>query len=261
MPYENIIFKQADGIAILTINRPQALNALNMATIRELCAAIDEIAAVDTIHALIITGAGDRAFVAGADIREFSAIDSAMAGTQLSQVAHAVLQRLVELPKPVIAAINGFALGGGLELALACDIRIAAESAELGFPEITLGLIPGWGGTTRLVRLVGPGRAKLMIMSGERISAAEAMDIGIVERVVPSATVMAHALQVASRFTSLPVLAMAAAKQSINRAHDMALADANAYESVLFGQLSVTEDAREGARAFVEKRPPHWKGR
>jgi enoyl-CoA hydratase len=184
-----------------------------------------------------------------------------MAGTQLSQVAHAVLQRLVELPKPVIAAINGFALGGGLELALACDIRIVAESAELGFPEITLGLIPGWGGTTRLVRLVGPGRAKLMIMSGERISAAEAMDIGIVERVVPSATVMAHALQVASRFTSLPVLAMAAAKQSINRAHDMALADANAYESVLFGQLSVTEDAREGARAFVEKRPPHWKGR
>ena len=261
MPYDNLVLEQNDGVAVLTINRPRSLNALDATTIAELGNAVDEIAAADAIRAVIITGAGDRAFVAGADIREFSTIEQAVDGTRMSQRTHAMFQRLVDLPKPVIAAINSFALGGGLELALACDLRITADTAELGLPEITLGLIPGWGGTTRLLRLVGPGRAKLMIFGGERISAAEALEAGIVERVVPAATLMAEARRLASRFASLPVLAMAAAKQSINRSHDMALADANVLESALFGQLTVTEDAREGARAFVEKRPAQWKGR
>lgn len=261
MSYEYISLTHADGIATVTINRPRTLNALNAATIAELGQAIDEIAANDEVRVLVITGSGDRAFVAGADIREFNAIEDAVDGTRLSRATHAVFQRLVDLPKPVIAAINGFALGGGLELALACDIRIAAETAELGLPEITLGLIPGWGGTTRLARLVGPGRAKLMILSGERISAAEAYHAGIVERVVPAASLMQDVQQLASRLAAQPVLALAAAKQSINRSHDMALADANLLESALFGQLSVTEDAREGARAFVEKRAPQWTGR
>lgn len=261
MSYENISLTRADGIGTLTINRPRTLNALNAATIAEIGQAIDEIAANDEVRVLVITGSGDRAFVAGADIREFSAIEDAVDGTRLSRATHAVFQRLVDLPKPVIAAINGFALGGGLELALACDIRIAADTAELGLPEITLGLIPGWGGTTRLLRLVGPGRAKLMILSGERIGAAEAYEAGIVERVVPAASLMHEVQQLATTLASRPALAVAAAKQSINRAHDMALADANLLESTLFGQLSVTEDAREGARAFVEKRPAQWKGR
>jgi enoyl-CoA hydratase len=261
MPYETLTLEQNEAIATITINRPRSLNALNTATVGELGRAIDAVASDDTARVLVITGAGDRAFVAGADIREFSAIEQALDGTRLSQTTHAVFQRLVDLPKPVIAAINGFALGGGLELALACDIRIAADTAQLGLPEISLGLIPGWGGTTRLVRLVGPGRAKLMIMSGERIGAAEAEQIGLVERVVPPAQLMDEVRQLASRLASLPPLAMAAAKQSLNRSHDMALADANALEATLFGQLSVTEDAREGARAFIEKRTPQWKGR
>lgn len=261
MTYESITLERQEGFALLTINRPKQLNALNQATLAEFSAAINELAADDSVRAVVITGAGERAFVAGADIREFEAIEHASDGTRLSQQAHAVFQKLADLPKPVIAAINGFALGGGLELALACDIRLAADTASLGLPEITLGIMPGWGGTTRLTRLVGPGLAKLLIFGGERLSSAEAQAAGIVEGVYPAADLMDEARSLATRIASLPPLALAAAKQSINRSHDMSIADANQHEALLFGQLSITEDAREGARAFLEKRPAVWKGR
>ena len=261
MKYESITLEIQDGIALLVINRPKQLNALNQATLTEFSAAIDELAANDSVRVVMITGSGDRAFVAGADIREFEAIKHASDGTRLSQHAHAVFQKVVDLPKPVIAAINGFALGGGLELALACDIRLAADTATLGLPEITLGIMPGWGGTTRLTRILGPGLTKLFVFGGERLSATDAQAAGIVERVYPAKDLMNEARALATRLAGLPPLALAAAKQSINRSHDMSLADANQHESLLFGQLCVTEDAREGARAFVEKRPAVWKGR
>jgi enoyl-CoA hydratase len=261
MPLDNITIEREGAIAIVTVNRPQALNALNQATLAELAVAIDEVAADDALRALIITGAGGRAFVAGADITELRQVESSTAAGRFSERAHAVLQKLVELPKPVIAAINGFALGGGLELALACDIRLAAEEAVLGLPEVSLGIMPGWGGTTRLVRLVGPGLAKLLIFTGGRVSAKEAQQLGIVERVVPAGELMTEARALATKIAELPPLAIAAAKQSINRSHDISLVDANAYEAALFGQLAVTDDAREGTTAFLEKRQARWKGR
>jgi enoyl-CoA hydratase len=261
MPFENILLEREGQIATLTLNRPQALNALDQAMLDELSRTVEEIARDDAVRVLIITGAGERAFAAGADLNDLNAIDSASAGGNFSQRTHRVFQKLVDLPKPVIAAINGYALGGGLELALACDIRIAADTTEVGLPEVSLGIIPGWGGTTRLVRLVGPGMAKLMILSAMRIKAEEAQQLGIIERVVSPAALMDEARALANQLVGMPPLALAAAKQAINRSHDLALADANAFESALFGQVAATEDAREGSRAFLEKRSPVWKGR
>jgi enoyl-CoA hydratase len=261
MQYEHITFTVEDAVATVTLNRPSALNALSSALIGELDHVFDTIRITDQVRAVVITGAGDRAFAAGADVREFRALEHVEDAIGLAQRTHAVFEKLTTLPQPVIAAINGFALGGGLELALACDIRLAADSAMIGLPEVTLGLMPGWGGTTRLVRLIGPGATKLLIFSGRRIGASEAQGYGIVEQVFPKAELMNEARALALHLAGLPPLSLAHAKASIDHAHDVSLVEANRREAELFGQTLVTEDGREGVRAFIEKRSPQWKGR
>ncbi len=260
MTYEHILLERDGAVATITLNRPKQLNALSQAVIRELDAAFDEIAADESVRAVIITGSDDRAFAAGADINELAQLGSAAEGRAMAMRSHRLGRKMADLPKPIIAAINGFALGGGLELALACDIRIAADSAQVGLPEVTLGIMPGWGGTQRLLRLTGPGIAKLLMMTGERISAEEAQQLAIVERVVPQAELMNAAQELARKLASLPPLSIAAIKEAVNRGHDMAIDDANAFEAGLFGALTATEDCKEGTRAFLEKRKPEWKG-
>jgi enoyl-CoA hydratase len=213
------------------------------------------------VRAVILTGSGDRAFAAGADIGELAQLQSPSEGRRLAARSHALGRIMADLPQPIIAAINGFALGGGLELALACDIRIASDTAQVGLPEVTLGIIPGWGGTQRLPRLVGPGMSKLLMMTGERIDAAEALRIGVVERVTPAAELITTARQLAEKLAALPPLSLAAIKQAVNRGLNMSLDDANMYEAGLFAELTATEDAKEGTRAFVEKREAEWRGR
>lgn len=261
MPYEHIQLGIEQGVVTLTLNRPAALNVLTRATIREIDHALDAIADDENARVLLITGAGERAFAAGADIREFMTLADASEAAAFARHTHDVFEKLGALPKPSIAAINGFALGGGLELALACDIRLAADSAMLGLPEVTLGLLPGWGGTTRLVRLIGPGAAKLMILSGMRIDAAQAAARGIVEQVYPLADLMTEARTLAAQIASLSPHALARAKASINHAHDVPLEEANNYEARLFGDAVASEDGREGVQAFIEKRKAQWTGR
>ncbi|PLS78175.1 MAG: enoyl-CoA hydratase [Chloroflexi bacterium] len=261
MSYEAILVERAGAIATITLNRPKQLNALSQAVIGELSTAFEELENASDVRAIILTGAGDRAFAAGADITELAQLQSATQGRLVATRSHALGRKLADLAQPVIAAINGFALGGGLELALACDIRIASDTAQLGLPEVSLGIIPGWGGTQRLPRLVGPGMAKLLMMTGERIDAAEALRIGLVERVVPQAELSNAVRQLAATLASLPPISIAAIKQAVNRGLNMALDDANMYEAGLFAELTATEDAKEGTRAFVEKRKPEWRGR
>ena len=251
-----------DGaVATITLNRPKQLNALSAAVTGEVSAAIDELQADNAVRAIIITGAGERAFAAGADIGELNQIGSATDGRRMAERSHQLGRKMADLPKPIIAAINGFALGGGLELALACDIRIAADTAQVGLPEVTLGIMPGWGGTQRLARLVGPGAAKLLMMTGDRIDAGEALRLGIVERVVPAAELTDAAKQIAHKLAAAPPLSIDAIKQAVNRGLHMALDDANALEASLFGALTVTEDAKEGTAAFLRKRKAAWKGK
>jgi enoyl-CoA hydratase len=261
MSYEYILLERDGALAIITLNRPKQLNALSQAVLREIEAGLDELAADDAIRAIILTGAGDRAFAAGADIGELAALESATQGRILAARSHQLGRKMAELGKPIIAAINGFALGGGLELALACDIRLASETAQVGLPEVTLGIIPGWGGTQRLPRLVGPGMAKLLMMTGDRIDAAEALRIGIVERVYPQGELLDAARQLGQKLASLPPLSIAAIKQAVNRGLNMALDDANMFEAGLFAEMTVTQDCKEGTRAFLEKRKPEWQGR
>ena len=261
MTYEHILLERDDAIAIITLNRPKQLNALNAAILNDISAALDALADDDQARAIIITGSGDRAFAAGADIGELAQIQSANEGRRMAQRSHQLGRQIADLPKPIIAAINGFALGGGLELALACDVRIASETAQVGLPEVSLGIMPGWGGTQRLARLVGPGAAKLLMMTGERIDANEALRLGIVERVVPAAELTTTAKQIAQKIASLPPLSIDAIKQAVNHGLNMSLEDANAYEASLFGELTVTEDCKEGTAAFLEKRKAEWKGK
>jgi len=261
MGYENVILEREDEIAILTVNRPKVLNALNAATVREIGAAVDEVAADDAIRALIVTGAGDRAFVAGADINEISQLPSASAGVEMSRRGQDVFFRVERLGKPVVAAINGFALGGGCELAMACDIRIASEGARFGQPEINLGVIPGYSGTQRLPRLVGKGAAKLIIYTGDMIAAQEALRIGLVDRVVPAAELMPAAKALAKQLASKPSMALALAKRSIDLGAEVDLDRGSAIEAMNFGIACSTEDKKEGTDAFLAKRKPVFKGR
>jgi len=261
MSYENILVERKDRLAIVTLNRPKALNALNRALLAELEAAIDELAADDLIGAIVITGAGERAFAAGADIGEFNTLPSARVAADLSLYGQAVFTEIEQLSKPVIAAINGFALGGGCELALACDIRLAADTARLGQPEINLGIIPGYGGTQRLPRLVGKGAAKLLCLTGDHITAAEAYRIGLVDRVVPAADLLAEATALAATLAGKAPVAVAAIKQAIDVGAGGTLADGLAYEAAQFGLVFDTQDRVEGVNAFLEKRPPTWQGR
>jgi enoyl-CoA hydratase len=261
MTYQNILVERQDRIAIITLNRPGVLNALSQATVEELDAAIDELGADETVRAIIITGAGEKAFAAGADIKELHALQSATEAAEFIGRRHRFLFKLAKLPKPVIAALNGYALGGGCELAMACDIRIAAETARLGQPEINVGMIPGTGGTQRLLRLVGPGMAKYLIMTGDHISAQEALRIGLVEMVVPSEKLMDEAKAVATKLAAKPPIAMALIKQAIAMGMEMGLEDGCAHEVALFGLVCATEDRVEGTSAFLEKRQPEFKGK
>jgi enoyl-CoA hydratase len=261
MTYENIIFERDGAVVTITINRERVRNALNNATVAEILAALREIEGDEALRVAILTGAGDKAFAAGADINELRALPSATAARQRSQRSHQVGFYITEMTKIVIAAINGFALGGGCELAMGCDIRLAADSARLGQPEINLGIMPGWGGTQRLTRLVGPGMSKLLNLTGDMITAEEALRIGLVERVYPAAELMGAARAMAQQIAGKAPLAVAAIKQAINRGLNMPLTEACMYEAALFGDITATEDAKEGTGAFLEKRTPTWKGR
>lgn len=259
--YQTILVKRTDGVATITINRPSKLNALNQDVMTELDAVGTVVGDDPDIRVVIITGAGDRAFVAGADISELNALESANAGAVMAARGQAIFTQFAYMPKPVIAAINGYALGGGCELLLACDIRIAAESARIGQPEINLGIIPGYGGTQRLARLVGYGMAKYLIFSGEQISAAEAREIGLVDIVVPDDELPTAAMELAQKLAAKAPLAMMMAKEAINMAAETGLESGLAFEAAQFGLVAATSDAREGTRAFLEKRAPNFEGR
>lgn len=249
-----------DGIARLTMNRPEKLNALDRATVDELDRAVAVTGDDPDVGVLILTGAGEKAFVAGADIGELSS-QTPVEGAAYARAGQAVFDRLETLGKPSIAAINGWALGGGLELAMACTLRVAAENARLGQPETTLGIIPGYGGTQRLGRLVGRGRALELILTGEPIDAREAHRIGLVNRVVPASELLAAAEGVARILLQRGPVALRLALQAVHQGLEMTQAEGLKLEAALFGLVCATGDMREGTQAFVEKRKPVFKGR
>ncbi len=258
--YEFLQIERNDAIATIVINRPEKLNALNAATVAELDRCFRSLREDDTVRGIIITGAGEKAFVAGADIGELAKMGP-ISGVRVSRQGQDVFRFLETMPKPVIAAVNGFALGGGLELALACHIRVASENARFGLPEVKLGIIPGYGGTVRLPRLVGRGRALELILTGEMIGAEEAYRIGLVNRVVPQVELMREAEAVLRKILANGPIAVALALESVDRGFDTTLDDGLVLESNLFGLLAATEDMREGMQAFLEKRPAEFRGR
>jgi enoyl-CoA hydratase len=260
MAYTNLLLDREGSVAVLTINRPDKRNALNTQTVDELRRAILELKHDDSVRVVIITGTGDKAFVAGADINEL-AVQSPVGGREHGRTGQHVFGLIEHMGKPVIAAINGVALGGGCELAMACTLRIAADSARLGQPEINLGIIPGYGGTQRLPRLVGKGRALELLLTGDAITADEAWRIGLVNRVVPATELMAEVRKVAQALAARAPIAMRYIIDAVNQGLDMGLADAQVYEASLFGLVSTTDDMREGTKAFLEKRKAEFKGR
>lgn len=251
---------ELDGpIAVITIDRPKALNALNKQVLTELSEAIGQVGANKAVRALILTGGGEKAFVAGADIAEMSGL-SQPESAAFAELGHRVLDSLEQLPIPVIAAVNGFALGGGTELALACDFIYASEKAKFGQPEVMLGVIPGFGGTQRLTRIVGRARAKEMIFTGDMIDAVKAKEIGLALEVLPVAELMAHCKKIAGAIIKRGPLAVAQAKRVIDGGADLPLKDANSIEREGFAKLFGTADQKEGMAAFVAKRPPEFTG-
>ncbi len=260
MPYDNIIVERDGAVAVVTLNRPKVLNALNQHTLAELGQTIDELGGDEATRAIILTGAGDKAFVAGADINEL-ATQTPVSGRETARRGQALFTRIEQLGKPVIAAIGGFALGGGCELAMACTFRLAADTARLGQPEVNLGLIPGYGGSQRLVRLVGKDRAMDLILTGRLVNAEEALRIGLVTRVVPAASLLEEARLFARELASKAPLAVRYAMQAIEAGLEMPFDAACEFEATLFGLVASTEDMREGTRAFLEKRKPEFKGR
>ncbi|HXH27477.1 MAG TPA: enoyl-CoA hydratase-related protein [Candidatus Polarisedimenticolia bacterium] len=257
---ERVLYEVKDRIARLTLNRPEKLNALNRETLQVLGGLLERASADAAVGVLIVTGAGEKAFVAGADINEL-ATQTPLEGAAYARAGQAVLTRLERLGKPSIAAINGYALGGGLELALACTLRIAAEEARLGLPETGLAIIPGYGGTQRLSRLVGRGKALEMILTGEPIDAAEAHRIGLVNRVVPRADLLSAAEGLARTLLGRGPVALRCALQAVLEGLDTPLEQGLGLEATLFGLTCASEDMREGTRAFLEKRKPGYKGR
>ncbi|WP_020677771.1 enoyl-CoA hydratase-related protein [Geopsychrobacter electrodiphilus] len=260
MDFENLLYNCNEGIATLYINRPKALNALNAATIRELISAFTRIGADAEVKLVILTGSGEKAFVAGADISEMQPLD-AITGRQFALLGHQLAALIEELPKPVIAAVNGFALGGGCELALCCDIRLASDNARFGQPEVNLGVIPGFGGTQRLARLIGKGRASELIMTGDMVDAAEAYRIGLVNKVYPAAELLAAAQKMAQKIASKGPVAVGLAKAALRDGLETDLTRACAREADLFGLCFATADQKEGMQAFLEKRPAQFAGK
>jgi enoyl-CoA hydratase len=258
--YSNLLLEVQDRIAVLSLNRPDKLNALNEQTIRELGEAMAEITARDDIGGVIITGAGEKAFVAGADIAELAKMGP-VDGIEVSRLGQQVFRRIELSRKPVIAAVNGFALGGGCELALACHLRIASENAQFGLPEVKLGIIPGYGGTLRLPRIVGKGRALELMLSAQFIKADEAYRIGLANRVVPLGELMDNARQMMSTILANGPVAIGLAIECATRGMEMSVDDGLALESNLFGLLAATSDMREGMSAFLEKRKAAFTGR
>jgi enoyl-CoA hydratase len=260
MNYQNLLLDQPEpGIYRLTVNRPAALNALNAATLAELGLAIAEVAADSGARTLLVTGAGEKAFVAGADISEMQAL-SADQARAFSAAGMQVMHALEALPVPVIALVNGYALGGGCELAMACDWIIASERAVFGQPEVNLGIPPGFGGTQRLTRLVGRARALELVTTARQVKADEALAIGLVTRVVPAAELLEAGLAVARTIAAKAPVAVRLAKQAVQRGQDLDLANACAHETSLFALAFATVDQQEGMRAFVEKRSARFRG-
>lgn len=257
--YENIKYEINGCIGTVTINRPKAMNALNMDVLNELYDAFTKIEADDAVKAVIVTGEG-KAFVAGADIAQMHKLN-AIEGRAMMTLGHKVMNLIENIEKPVIAAVNGFALGGGCELAMACDIRIASEKAKFGQPEVGLGIIPGFGGTQRLARLVGKGMAKYLIMTAEMIDAAEAHRIGLAEKVVAPEELIAEAEKVANTIASKAPIAIATAKTAINTGYDMDMKSASKFEIETFTAAFSSDDKAEGMSAFLEKRAPEFKNR
>ncbi|MFH0990489.1 MAG: enoyl-CoA hydratase-related protein [bacterium] len=260
MGYDTILLEKRDRLAIVTINRPDKLNALNFQAKVELKHLFDQLKIDPDVDVVILTGAGEKAFVAGTDIKELTELN-AKTGTSFSHTGQAVFQLIEELGKPVIAAVNGFALGGGAELALACHIRIASENAKFGQPEVNLGIIPGYGGTQRLPRLVGRGKALEMILTGDPIDAQEALRIGLVNKVVPLTELMDTAITMGKKISAKGQMAIRLALQCIKAAEEMSLSEGLALESKLFGECCGSEDFKEGTTAFLEKRKPQFKNR
>ncbi len=259
MEFQNLLLEVDGGIAVLTINRPKALNALNRETLAELAEALDELGSDDEVKAIVLTGAGEKAFVAGADIKEL-AENSALESNDHSKFGQSLMDLIEDLGVPTIAAINGFALGGGLELAMACTIRIAASGAKLGQPEINLGVIPGFGGTQRLPRLVGMGRALHMILTGDPIDAETALDWGLVTAVYPAEELLDQARKLAAKLAGKSPFTLRVAAETVRHGMEMAFTEAVAYEASQFGLSAASQDYQEGMHAFLEKRKAEFKG-
>jgi enoyl-CoA hydratase len=260
MENQNILCEIAEGVARVTVNRPGSLNALNSQVLSDLECALYQLEQDDNAQVVIITGAGEKAFVAGADIKEMAAMSS-FEGHQFALKGQRVMLMIERMTKPVIAAVNGYALGGGLELALACDVIYASDNAKVGFPEVTLGIIPGFGGTQNLARLIGPNRAKELVLSGRMINAQKALAWGLVNEVCPQSELAGKVMELAKEIARNGRLGVGYAKNAIVNGLNMSKEDGFRYESSLFGVLFATEDQKEGMGAFVEKRKAQFQGK
>jgi enoyl-CoA hydratase len=256
--YRNLLIERREGVILLSINRPEVLNALNRETLGEIEEAVRQFIGDDNQGVLIVTGAGEKSFISGADINELAMLDPRGA-EDISRFGQRVLDTIEQSPKPVIAAVNGYAFGGGCELALACHMRLASESALFGLPEVSLGIIPGYGGTQRLPRLVGQGRALELILSGRRFKAEEAERMGMVNRMVPRADLMIEVFKLAQSILKNGPLAVAASLEAVRRGMQLPLDAGQRLESGLFGILAASEDMHEGLKAFLDKRPASFR--
>ncbi len=260
MEFQNILFEIKDKVAIVKINRPKKLNALNEATLKELSEVFTEIKNNEDVYVAVLTGEGEKAFVAGADINELNRLD-AISAKKFAEFGQAVFNLIENLGKPVIAAVNGFALGGGCELALACHFRIASENAKFGQPEVNLGIIPGYGGTQRLARQINSGRATQLILTGEMIDAEEAFRIGLVNKVYKPEELLDNALEIAKIIATKGQIAISYALQAIVASNNLSISEGLKLEATLFSLTTETEDFKEGTSAFLEKRKPNFKGK
>lgn len=260
MAFDNLLLERDGAVAVLTVNRPKVLNALNGQTLDELRRAILELKHDEAIRVVIVTGSGEKSFIAGADINEL-AVQSPIDGREHAIRGQHVFDLIEHLGKPVIAAINGYALGGGCELAMACTIRIAADTAKLGQPEINLGIVPGYAGTQRLARIVGRGRALELLLTGDQVTAQEAHRLGLVNRVVPAGDLMKEARSLAATLAAKAPVAVRYILEAVHKGLEMPFPQAQIFEATLFGLVAATEDMREGTKAFLEKRKPEFKGR